>query len=111
MLHTRAIRNSFALAIGVAALVAAQALHAQDAPGYQNPQAQQGYEDQGQQGYQDQGPQAQGPQDQDNQGPQGPPAVEAGVAPPAIPTYDQPECPGEGYIWTPGYWAWGGSGY
>jgi hypothetical protein len=26
--------------------------------------------------------------------------------PPAIPVYEQPECPGEGYIWTPGYWYW-----
>lgn len=26
--------------------------------------------------------------------------------PPAIPVYEQPVCPGEGYIWTPGYWAW-----
>ena len=26
--------------------------------------------------------------------------------PPAIPVYMQPACPGPGYIWTPGYWAW-----
>ncbi len=26
--------------------------------------------------------------------------------PPAIPVYAQPVCPGPGYIWTPGYWAW-----
>jgi len=26
--------------------------------------------------------------------------------PPAIPVYEQPPCPAEGYIWTPGYWAW-----
>lgn len=26
--------------------------------------------------------------------------------PPAIPVYEQPVCPGDGYIWTPGYWAW-----
>jgi len=26
--------------------------------------------------------------------------------PPAIPVYAQPICPGPGYIWTPGYWAW-----
>ncbi len=26
--------------------------------------------------------------------------------PPAIPVYEQPYCPGPGYIWTPGYWAW-----
>jgi WXXGXW repeat (2 copies) len=29
------------------------------------------------------------------------------IAPPAIPVYEQPICPGDGYIWTPGYWAWG----
>jgi hypothetical protein len=28
------------------------------------------------------------------------------IAPPALPVYDQPLCPGEGYIWTPGYWAY-----
>jgi len=28
------------------------------------------------------------------------------VAPPALPVYEQPVCPGDGYIWTPGYWAW-----
>ena len=27
-------------------------------------------------------------------------------APPDLPVYDQPECPGPDYIWTPGYWAW-----
>lgn len=32
--------------------------------------------------------------------------------PPAIPVYMQPMCPGPGYIWTPGYWAWNpGYGY
>jgi WXXGXW repeat (2 copies) len=28
------------------------------------------------------------------------------IAPPALPVYDQPVCPGEDYIWTPGYWAY-----
>ncbi len=32
--------------------------------------------------------------------------ISVGFAPPAIPVYTQPVCPGEGYIWTPGYWAW-----
>ena len=36
--------------------------------------------------------------------------VGVGVAitnpPPALPVYDQPACPGDGYVWTPGYWAW-----
>jgi len=26
--------------------------------------------------------------------------------PPALPVYEQPLCPGDGYLWTPGYWAW-----
>ena len=26
--------------------------------------------------------------------------------PPVLPVYAQPLCPGPGYIWTPGYWAW-----
>ncbi len=29
------------------------------------------------------------------------------IAPPALPVYEQPLCPAEGYIWTPGYWAYG----
>ena len=28
--------------------------------------------------------------------------------PPALPVYEQPICPGEGYLWAPGYWAWDG---
>src|SRR5882724_2843459 len=26
--------------------------------------------------------------------------------PPPLPVYEQPYCPGEGFIWTPGYWAY-----
>src|ERR1700727_330601 len=33
--------------------------------------------------------------------------VTVSVAPPELPVYDQPPVPGDGYIWTPGYWAWG----
>jgi hypothetical protein len=33
------------------------------------------------------------------------------IAPPAIPVYVQPPCPVEGYLWTPGYWAYGDAGY
>jgi hypothetical protein len=33
------------------------------------------------------------------------------IAPPALPVYEQPLCPGDGYIWTPGYWAWGDDYY
>ena len=32
--------------------------------------------------------------------------VSVTFAPPALPIYVQPPCPGPGYIWTPGYWAW-----
>jgi len=32
--------------------------------------------------------------------------VSVGFAPPAIPVYAQPLCPGPGYVWVPGYWAW-----
>lgn len=28
------------------------------------------------------------------------------IGPPALPVYAQPVCPGPGFIWTPGYWAW-----
>src|SRR5215813_2885852 len=37
--------------------------------------------------------------------------VSVTVAPPVLPVYTQPACPGDGYIWTPGYWAWGPDGY
>jgi hypothetical protein len=33
--------------------------------------------------------------------------VSVRVGPPVLPVYAQPMCPGEGYIWTPGYWAHG----
>lgn len=32
--------------------------------------------------------------------------ITVAFGPPALPVYEQPLCPGEGYIWTPGYWAW-----
>jgi hypothetical protein len=28
------------------------------------------------------------------------------IGPPALPVYEQPICPGDGYLWTPGYWYW-----
>ena len=34
-----------------------------------------------------------------------------GFAPPPLPVYEQPVCPSEGYIWTPGYWAYAQEGY
>jgi hypothetical protein len=33
------------------------------------------------------------------------------IGPPALPVYPQPICPGAGYLWTPGYWAYGPAGY
>jgi hypothetical protein len=38
-------------------------------------------------------------------------AISVHTPPPALPVYTQPPCPVEGYIWTPGYWAWGPVGY
>ncbi len=32
--------------------------------------------------------------------------VAADVAPPAMPEYEQPECPSDGYLWQPGYWSY-----
>src|ERR1700756_3855528 len=37
--------------------------------------------------------------------------VSVRVGPPELPVYEQPPCPIEGYIWTPGYWAYGPDGY
>jgi hypothetical protein len=37
--------------------------------------------------------------------------ISVGFAPPALPVYVQPPLPQEGYIWTPGYWAYGDAGY
>jgi hypothetical protein len=34
------------------------------------------------------------------------PQVSINIAPPPLPLYAQPLVPGEGYIWTPGYWSW-----
>ena len=31
--------------------------------------------------------------------------------PPALPDYQQPQDPGDGYIWTPGYWGYASTGY
>jgi len=33
------------------------------------------------------------------------------IGPPVLPVYAQPICPGDGYLWTPGYWAYGDDGY
>src|SRR3984957_14687266 len=39
------------------------------------------------------------------------PEYTADQPPPALLVYDQPEDPGDDYIWTPGYWAWSPDGY
>jgi hypothetical protein len=36
--------------------------------------------------------------------------ISIGIAPPPLPVYAQPVIPAEGYIWTPGYWAWSDDG-
>jgi hypothetical protein len=38
-------------------------------------------------------------------------SVSINVAPPELPVYEQPLCPGEGYLWTPGYWAYADDDY
>src|SRR5271166_4023089 len=37
--------------------------------------------------------------------------VEASEPPPALPDYSQPPCPGDNYLWTPGYWDYSTTGY
>ena len=37
--------------------------------------------------------------------------VQITIAPPPIPVYVQPDCPIDGYLWTPGYWAYSPDGY
>jgi hypothetical protein len=37
--------------------------------------------------------------------------LSVGIAPPPLPVYQQPLCPGDGYLWTPGYWHYGPAGY
>ena len=32
--------------------------------------------------------------------------IRVAIGPPALPFYEQPMCPGDGYLWTPGYWAY-----
>ena len=37
--------------------------------------------------------------------------ISVSIGPPALPVYEQPLCPGDGYLWTPGYWAYGDDDY
>lgn len=39
------------------------------------------------------------------------PVAQAPQPPPALPEYSQPPCPGDGYMWTPGYWNYQPTGY
>ena len=36
-------------------------------------------------------------------------SVSISIGPPALPVYEQPICPGDGFLWTPGYWAYDNS--
>jgi WXXGXW repeat (2 copies) len=38
-------------------------------------------------------------------------ALSVRIGPPVLPIYVQPYCPGPGYIWVPGYWAYGPDEY
>ncbi len=38
-------------------------------------------------------------------------SVSIQIGPPVLPVYEQPLCPTDGYIWEPGYWAYGDDGY
>ena len=38
-------------------------------------------------------------------------ALQASEPPPPLPDYEQPPCPVDGYLWTPGYWAYAPAGY
>lgn len=48
-------------------------------------------------------------QETDNGGAQ--PVASAPEAPPPLPQYEQPAAPGDGYLWTPGYWNYASAGY
>src|SRR3984957_14313907 len=34
-------------------------------------------------------------------------SISVNAPPPELPVYEQPPIPGDGYLWVPGYWAWG----
>ncbi len=38
-------------------------------------------------------------------------SISVTFAPPALPMYEQPPVPGDGYLWTPGYWAYADDDY
>ena len=37
--------------------------------------------------------------------------ISINIAPPILPVYEQPLCPVDGYLWTPGYWGYADAGY
>jgi hypothetical protein len=37
--------------------------------------------------------------------------ISVNIAPPILPVYEQPLCPQDGWMWVPGYWAYGDDGY
>src|ERR1700678_4206867 len=49
--------------------------------------------------------------DEDDDSNYGQPVLQASAPPPELPEYSQPDCPGDGYLWTPGYWSFGPQGY
>jgi len=49
--------------------------------------------------------------DEDDDTSFGQPVLYASQPPPPLPDYDQPPCPDDGYLWTPGYWHWSPAGY
>jgi WXXGXW repeat (2 copies) len=119
MTSTRRFKRSIAATM-LAGLVLSTAAFAQTpssdpyGPAGPPPDMQQG-SPQNQPGQYGQQPQ-QGYADQQNGGPTAQQQAAATITnvpqePPPIPDYEQPEAPGDGYIWTPGYWAWTGDGY
>src|ERR1700733_3029626 len=38
-------------------------------------------------------------------------AISVHTPPPVLPVYEQPPCPVEGYLWTPGYWGFNNGAY
>ncbi|HXB28741.1 MAG TPA: hypothetical protein VNW49_02925 [Puia sp.] len=38
-------------------------------------------------------------------------SISANIPPPPLPVYVQPPCPTDGFLWVPGYWAYGDDGY
>ncbi len=104
--------KSFAIAASLAIPMAASAQYSQGVQPY-SPQDPQNYSAPATQSYSDQQAQYGSPQGQYDQQAAYPQGGQEQIyqAPPPLPVYDQPAAPDEGYIWTPGYWAFGPGGY